>query len=719
MKNKHSNPNKKPTSRREVLSKRLVAGALAASQLLLPAVASAQESIGRRGANESQTEATEPVLESDSSIGSTYEDIFGSSNEQAVFSDYNQGPINRPESAPNEQGTEREQLTINPLTPEMINYIDSTTVLLQYGVGCSGAILRDSNGADVGITTSTHCLERRIKFDADGSGYFMGGNIRPIAYRGQVWGELSDVATIDSFITQDWPEWMHHDVAIATLNNHSPEQVTNAYNAHVASDVPFGQQVFGGAWPNHQPNTHNRQFERQYFNGVYLGQSVSHVTSGREIQVHLVALPKTDDGAYCSFGASGSEAYVEQAVELPDGSQTTQIKSLGNLGAFVDLAGETYLSPEEAAAQRQSFEDQFGVDLSNIAAICGYTSTTTDQTQQITVLRAQQTQNMELFASPYLDNQLTQARQNMFDVNSWQRSYLQGNVQYYNPATNTTEYFKNPYVFPVFNHENIASIIIGTYDEYALDNLQLKHIENIDSIRIYTDNAHTYPHLQDIMGEVVLPNPQAAAESSHGFSDNNQHFFGLKADTIEQSNEHTIGISADRSIKFTDVYPEEYEVGVEYRHMAQDALFNTDEHRIIIDGYVSFNDDFTNESFLVENPYLWYIYDEGIEDYIAVIGVNDYHLPEHHLRVHYIPDVQTLDFFARDNNHPTPQVVDGKVSSQDTDNDGNADAFSDEAGLIIGKRIPGKGSDTDTVYQLSFDANAEISLAPKIANNGQ
>lgn len=243
---------------------------------------------------------------------------------------------------------------------------------------CSGFLVRNQEGAAVGVETAQHCSLRYADghwTKGDGTAAIDLGE--PITVQtGDSLDALTDVGNVSQVILNG-PDDTKHDQALLVLDGHDPEEVLNSYNQfHLSPEeitaLPKGSVIYDSGWPVDQlknPGT----LKRQEFAMTVLGTATWNISNGDTLKLLLAAVPESSDGAECSWGNSGSEAFVLKTIAQPDGTTRQVPYSIGTASAFNDF-GELYnaKNPAAAATEKSDIEATFGVSMDGYAAVCGF-----------------------------------------------------------------------------------------------------------------------------------------------------------------------------------------------------------------------------------------------------------------------------------------------------------------------------------------------------------
>jgi|GEM_PF-2731708 hypothetical protein len=226
------------------------------------------------------------------------------------------------------------------------NYMRYNTLFLPFNDSwCSAAAIRDRKQQIIGIMTAEHCELNT----ADASGIY-GSNgqeyeswTAPIhVYRGENLERLKTIAEIDEFIVPDQEHTPYQDVALGVAKGSTTGQVLKAYEASRLSDTAVhnlkpGTTIYMSGYPGYQPVNWTDNIQRQTFAMTALGPATIRTTgvqqnnaSGMPKRLHVLnaVVPTDEQGAVCSYGASGSEGFI-----MRDG----QVRDIGILSGFENL----------------------------------------------------------------------------------------------------------------------------------------------------------------------------------------------------------------------------------------------------------------------------------------------------------------------------------------------------------------------------------------------
>lgn len=259
-----------------------------------------------------------------------------------------------------------EKLTVPPEISQIMS--DNTVYLTESG--CSGFLIRDAESQPIGIISAQHCgleaSQGHRSVDANGN--------TTVGFGGEPFGvetgdninSLTKVGNIGEFAL-DAPGDNTHDQVLGAFKGHSIEDVI-ANDPQMPPDaiaqLKTGDTIYNSGWPVNQPEN-SGPMERQEFAMTVLGLETITTISGLTLQVLTAAVPESKDGAECSWGNSGSVAFIPG----PNG----QPWIIGVASAFNDF-GSLYNQgrPEVAAQVKAYYEDKFGVNLNGYAGVCSF-----------------------------------------------------------------------------------------------------------------------------------------------------------------------------------------------------------------------------------------------------------------------------------------------------------------------------------------------------------
>lgn len=275
--------------------------------------------------------------------------------------------------------------------PEHVAKVMDSEAVQIPALGCSGMLIRDEEGAAIGVATADHCFDTsKLRLSSDGkSGTFLtSGSLD--AFTGRTEKELSKAGSISEMLM--WPaEDANHDLVVAAFDGHSAQEVLARYDHERLSydeiaSLKQGDVIYNSGWPAGQ-HDFDGVFKRQNFAMTVLGIQDVTVTTGKTIKMLVAAVPKTVDGAECSWGNSGSDAFVLSAEDGPDGSLSVKPRFIGTAAAFNDFGLWYNTKASDAQAEKNFFESSFGVSTDGYAGTCGFAFETPDPAKGAIVVK--------------------------------------------------------------------------------------------------------------------------------------------------------------------------------------------------------------------------------------------------------------------------------------------------------------------------------------------
>jgi hypothetical protein len=221
-----------------------------------------------------------------------------------------------------------------PIPKKAENFIRRNAVYLT-NLRCSGKAIRDSKGEVIGAKTAEHCSLTDAKnqriLGGDGKYYIV--QPQPVRVKtGADINNLSTIATIGSWIVPNTNDFQG-DTAIGVAKGKDPNKVLKAAEATALSstqlqNLKVGDKIYMGGWPQYQPWDKTGVDERQSFSMSFMSLGKADNGEGKELNVVWTGVSRTKDGAVCSYGDSGSNAFV-----MVDGHP----RDVGTASAFIDL----------------------------------------------------------------------------------------------------------------------------------------------------------------------------------------------------------------------------------------------------------------------------------------------------------------------------------------------------------------------------------------------
>jgi hypothetical protein len=251
-----------------------------------------------------------------------------------------------------------------PIPKKAEAFIRRNTVYLT-SLDCSGSAIRDAKGEVIGAKTAEHCSLTNSKnqriLGSDGKYYIV--QAQPVEVKtGADINNLSTVATIGSWIVPNTDD-LGRDTAIGVAKGQDPDKVLKAAEAAALPSAKLqklkvGDKLYMGGWPQYQPWDKTGVDERQSFSMSVLGFGKANNGEGKELNVIWADVSRSKDGAVCSYGNSGGDAF-----EMVDG----HARDVGTLSVFIDLEQAVPDIPNPNTVVLPVSNSK------NAAAICGFT----------------------------------------------------------------------------------------------------------------------------------------------------------------------------------------------------------------------------------------------------------------------------------------------------------------------------------------------------------
>ena len=231
---------------------------------------------------------------------------------------------------------------------------------------CSAWLVRNNVDVPVGFETARHC------YDTEDGG--IRKVIHPVVAQTGDWvDQMTTVQTADRLVLPETIEGLTQDNAIGLFPGTTTEEALANQGRMSVEEIRALQPntpIYLSAWPFKQERNPTQVQRRQVWPLSVVDTEVTTDKFGRQIEIVWAALRTNEDGAECSYQASGA---VGQAVGT-DG----ELMGLGALAYFSDFTGEVYgnaeydRTPEAAAAAQNYFEQKFHVNLQNVTTLCGF-----------------------------------------------------------------------------------------------------------------------------------------------------------------------------------------------------------------------------------------------------------------------------------------------------------------------------------------------------------
>lgn len=238
---------------------------------------------------------------------------------------------------------------------------------------CSALIVRNQAGEPIGEQTARHCLPKPQLDQAGNKTVFF--NTAPLFYTGDALDLLQELPNQATSVAI--PKNRTQDTALIAFNGHTTQEVGAALQAMTSDEIerlPIGTMLGNSGWPAIQTKN-NGPKKRQEFPLYVIGVGVEDVQNEGKIRALITAVPESADGAICSPGDSGSPV-----ISL-DPSQ--RIRSVGNMSFFLSWSPAFEPDPEQAALNKEFYENKYNVKLDGFSAICGISFGSPDVTYPV------------------------------------------------------------------------------------------------------------------------------------------------------------------------------------------------------------------------------------------------------------------------------------------------------------------------------------------------
>ncbi len=410
-----------------------------------------------------------------------------------------------------EQGSENA-----PIPKKAEAFIRRNTVYLT-SLECSGSAIRDAKGDVIGAKTAEHCSLTNAKnqriLGSDGKYYIV--QPQPVEVKtGADINNLSTVATIGSWIVPNTND-LGRDTAIGVAKGQNPDKVLRAAEAAALPSAQLkklkvGDKLYMGGWPQYQPWDKTGVDERQSFSMSVLGFGKANNGEGKELNVIWASVSRTKDGAVCSYGNSGGDAFA-----MVDG----QARDAGTLSVFNDLTGTVPDIPNPNTITLPVSKSN------NVAAICGFTYELPKPSEGGMILHAVKSAGeIPGYVSP---EQAEATAREQFADPSYTKTVLNGVVSV--PLDSSGEkgggmWVNNPVLFHDAEHKNT---VVAWADPNDPEHLSLTYIEDQDLylLSIYPHDSTAPP---DFLNSTGADQYQAdsTGQTTGDFVDSSQQVFG-------------------------------------------------------------------------------------------------------------------------------------------------------------------------------------------------
>ena len=376
-----------------------------------------------------------------------------------------------------------EKVSLHPeamIVPKNVEAIMNRDTVYISNSGCSGSLVRNRIGATIGEVEAKHCGLRASGehsasrlLGADGNTYIVTG--APVeVMTGPDKSHLKSAGIIKEFFVPAAND-ISNDMAFGAFEGHTAQEVVAAYNHNKLSSselskLKLGDRMYISGWPVAQPED-GGNFERQNFPLSYLGEEMVTTSLGETIHMIWAAVPTSKDGAVCSFGDSGGNAFVMEGVHS---------RSVGVLSAFTDFAGKLWGNAENGAMARKYFEWKYNVDLSPFNAVCGIATETpaTNNGGEVIIPVSSYSEipiqhdsiTQEIPANEKL--LIQKAHDEFFDPN-YVKTWVSGAVNL--DPNGKANWKMNPVIF--YDKES-GGAVIASYTDNAKDGLELDYVHD-------------------------------------------------------------------------------------------------------------------------------------------------------------------------------------------------------------------------------------------------
>ena len=400
------------------------------------------------------------------------------------------------------------------IPPEATSSIEHDVAYIP-SLGCSGSLLHDKYGTNIGLITAEHCSLRgsgknsRTRFKGnDGQTYVTVANGINVQ-TGADYGHLTTIGEVETIIAPAADD-TGLDLVIGAFKGHSADEVMDSYNTNKLTDAELKQlkindSVYLSGWPVSQPGSPNG-FERQDFASAFIGHDVVTTAIGETLAISWTVLARDKDGAVCSFGDSGGEGFV-----LRNGKK----RSIGVLSAFYDFTGKTYGTPESGEATRQYFQSKYGVNLSGADAICGFAYKVPTGKDYAELHVVNKNGDVPGFSEAHSEAaQLVSARKAFLDP-TYRKNIIDGTVELIDPVTGTTSWKQRPAIF--YDPETFSAVI-ASFNPDAFDSVELDYVESMAALNVYAQVGKDTGQILKSTGNITKSPTQAEFIDSQGLA---------------------------------------------------------------------------------------------------------------------------------------------------------------------------------------------------------
>ena len=266
-----------------------------------------------------------------------------------------------------------------------------------------------------------------------------------------------------------------NDNALGVFANSTPEEVlaSSMQMSHdEISTLKKGDVIYNSGFPVNQ-QFNNESTKRQDFAMSVLGQAEWTVTNGKILKLLVAAVPLSKDGAECSWGNSGSQAFIVR----PDGS----IGLIGAESAFNDF-GFLYNDAVNGAAEKVAIESYFGVDMTGYAAVCGFAYEVPSQESGMVVGPVNVTDTLPVTET--IADKVRQFAVKTFEDVTHDRTIIDGIVRVPNPKGDSM--IEHP---EIIYDDADKSYALVSYGSELKGHISVTVLPKLDSLIVYSENG--------------------------------------------------------------------------------------------------------------------------------------------------------------------------------------------------------------------------------------
>jgi hypothetical protein len=399
----------------------------------------------------------------------------------------------------------------NLLVTESIKTIMDRNVVHIPDLGCSGFLLRNKAGEAIGVRTAEHCS----LLPKDGHWSTVIPN-KPVIFnfekplivnQGTDFKTEQTIGTITQLIVNG-PSDNRRDNAFGVFANSSPEEVlanSQQMTPEEIDTLKTGDVIYNSGFPLDQ-KLNNGPTKRQDFAMTVLGKVEWQITNGESLKLVVAAVPLSKDGAECSWGNSGSQAFIQR----PDGS----IGIIGSASAFNDF-GNLYNGVAAGAAERADAESYFGVDLSGYVALCGFAYETPTPEAGMIVGSVNVVDQLPITETPpTIYDKTREYVVEKFQDSTHDRTIIDGIVEV---ATGKGGFYVQRPEIIYDADTGIYSLV--SYGSELKGHTAITVLQNLSVLRVYTGSGQT-PNIAHEVGAITDTGTDFVLENGHTFGNN-------------------------------------------------------------------------------------------------------------------------------------------------------------------------------------------------------